>query len=218
MDYRIASASDNVINLELPLDTLHRSLKSCNLASSASLRLTKKDSIPTLSLTVSTLSSAAANPTIITQDIPVRVVSPSAVAWIQQPTCPEPDVHIELPAMTQLRAVTDRFVKLAPPGGKITLEANGNGCFRMRVEADTVKVQTEWKGLQIVFRNEEEGDNSSVTESQVQDKEHYVGVRLDGKDWARVVKVSTLSKRVVACKWLVSSPQSFFRLPEPFGA
>src|SRR5712671_1131470 len=54
-DYTIQSAApNNTINLELPLPPLHRALKSAINATSASIRLTKKDGVPVLSLTITT--------------------------------------------------------------------------------------------------------------------------------------------------------------------
>ena len=50
---------------------------------------------------------------IITQDIPVRVLHPETVETIMQPKVREPDVHIQLPPLMQLKAISDRFTKLA---------------------------------------------------------------------------------------------------------
>jgi HUS1 checkpoint protein len=59
-DYTIQSAAaNNTINLEVPLALLHRALKSAQSALSASLRLTKKDDVPLLSLTIQTQTPLA---------------------------------------------------------------------------------------------------------------------------------------------------------------
>ncbi|KAL1892131.1 Checkpoint protein hus1 [Ceratocystis pirilliformis] len=50
---------------------------------------------------------------IITQDIPVRVLHPTTVETIMQPKVREPDVHIQLPPLLQLKAMSDRFTRLA---------------------------------------------------------------------------------------------------------
>ncbi|KAL5604085.1 hypothetical protein BROUX41_002074 [Berkeleyomyces rouxiae] len=54
---------------------------------------------------------------IITQDIPVRVLHPTTVETIMQPKVREPDVHIQLPPLLQLKAISDRFTRLASGGG-----------------------------------------------------------------------------------------------------
>jgi HUS1 checkpoint protein len=49
-DYICQSKMENMINLEIPLDTLHRALKSCSSAADTTLRLTKKDNNAYLAL------------------------------------------------------------------------------------------------------------------------------------------------------------------------
>src|SRR5882757_512894 len=61
-DYTIQSAApNNTINIELPLPPLHRALKSAINATSASIRLTKKDGVPVLSLTIITNTMSSGN-------------------------------------------------------------------------------------------------------------------------------------------------------------
>ncbi|KAL8373351.1 hypothetical protein RB599_000530 [Gaeumannomyces hyphopodioides] len=50
---------------------------------------------------------------VITHDIPVRVLHPDTVETIMQPKVREPDVHIQLPPLMQLKAISDRFTRLA---------------------------------------------------------------------------------------------------------
>ncbi|KAI4127600.1 MAG: hypothetical protein LQ347_004536, partial [Umbilicaria vellea] len=162
--YNIQSAApNNTINLELPLGPFHKALRSAYGATSASLRLTKRDRIPLLSLTIVTntlassgrttfglsgngFTSANTEPdhlddlnesfngsnqelslendihtnagphrdreTTITQDIPVRVMSAATVEGLHEPRCREPDVHISLPSLLQLKSISERFTKL----------------------------------------------------------------------------------------------------------
>jgi HUS1 checkpoint protein len=57
-DYLCLSNADNMINLEIPLDTLHRALKSCSSTADTSIRLTKKNNTAYLALSSSiTVSS-----------------------------------------------------------------------------------------------------------------------------------------------------------------
>ncbi|KAK5187934.1 Checkpoint protein hus1, partial [Cryomyces antarcticus] len=143
--YTIQSAvPNNTINLEVPLQPLHRALRSALQATSASIRLTKKDNIPLLTLTIVTnpssgiphstafnggnrdnefdaedrersldFSTSREREIIIDQEVPVRVLSAASVEGIHEPHCREPDVHILLPSLMQLKSISDRFTKLA---------------------------------------------------------------------------------------------------------
>ncbi|KAI6471753.1 hypothetical protein MCOR17_003058 [Pyricularia oryzae] len=164
-NYHIQSAeANNTINLELPLGPLQRALKSAINSTDADLRLTKKNGIPLLSMTIRTttnpqnqggasggfggygrsragggfddpfaddasfmqesleLTMKREREKVITQDIPVRVLHPDTVETIMQPKVREPDVHIQLPPLMQLKAISDRFTKLA-----MTASSGGTG-------------------------------------------------------------------------------------------
>jgi HUS1 checkpoint protein len=266
--YTIQSAASNVINLEVPLGPLNRALKSAIGASSASIRLTKKDNIPLLSLTIVTntptlgtgptafgghpsMSMSTANnqdsfsasflpdepsgsttfdlnsrerETIITQDVPVRVLSQANVAGIHEPRCREPDVHIILPNLMQLKSISDRFTKLAlaSPGSsgatssvgpRLELSANMHGCLRVAIQTDALKIQSCWTGLQnpeldpSQYEGGEEGvaQHPSTRMRQLGDREGkseegWAKVRIDGRDWGKVMSVGRLGGRVIACE------------------
>ncbi|KAK4453168.1 hypothetical protein QBC34DRAFT_396501 [Podospora aff. communis PSN243] len=253
--YHIQSAEpNNTINLELPLGPLQRALKSAAGSNQANLRLTKRDGIPMLSMTIHAMtkdgaaerssapyggygSAHADDPfgddvfqqesleltlkrereKVITQDIPVRVLHPDTVETIMQPKVREPDVHIQLPPLLQLKAISDRFTKLAMTtssssgrggGGasqnpKLELSANMFGSLRLRLEAESLDITSVWDGLE-----NPELDPSQLT---IPIDEHpsarfkqagpakWATVRVDGKDWSRVLSVGRLEGRVIAC-------------------
>lgn len=265
-DYHIQSTeTSNTINLELPLNPLQRALKSAINSDYATLRLTKKDGVPVLSMTIHTTPEQRANESnnksgvpfhndhhrtratqqhedddddeypfgdadmealeltmkrerekIITQDIPVRILRPDTVETIMQPRVREPDVHIQLPPLMQLKAISDRFTKLAATSGhlssssarggdnaKLELAANMHGGLRLRTATDALHIESVWRGL----------DNPDLDPSQlaVPLAEHpstkfreagpdkWATVRVDGKDWSRVLSVGRLEGRVIAC-------------------
>ncbi|KAL1838256.1 hypothetical protein VTJ49DRAFT_2865 [Mycothermus thermophilus] len=274
-NYNIQSAEpNNTINLELPLGPLLRALKSASGSSYANLRLTKKESLPMLSMTIHTMTKddtdkvrgAAAghgyngadlddpnnNPfhndpdllfpqepleltlrrereKIITQDIPVRVLHPDTVETIMQPRVREPDVHIVFPPLLQLKAISDRFTKLAATasssssslsgpgtffpstsgGGsasrhpKLLLSANMHGSLRLRLATDALDITSVWTGL--------ENPDLDASNLPMPPEEHpsarfraagpdkWATVRLDGKDWSRVLSVGRLEGRVIGC-------------------
>ncbi|KAJ0387054.1 hypothetical protein COL922a_003015 [Colletotrichum nupharicola] len=239
--YHIQSAEEhNTINLELPLALLQRALRSALNSTSASLRLTKKDGVPVLSMTITTTTSTSGagrsaayaglendpfdddegfmpehltslrheREKIITQDIPVRVLHPETVETIMQPTVRETDVHITMPPLLQVKAISDRFTKLAMSSGtsragpKLELSANMFGSLRLRIVTESVNVSTTWSGLVNPELDAAQIDMPLEEHPSVKFKEagpdKWATVRVDGKDWSRVLSVGRLEGRVVA--------------------
>ncbi|KAI9711910.1 MAG: hypothetical protein M1812_007064 [Candelaria pacifica] len=255
--YIIQSASpNNTINLELPLAPLQRALRSASSATSASLRLTKKDNIPLLSLTIvtntfnsgasagSTATNAQDNgevdeptfglggrdrETIVTQDIQIRVLSAANVEGIHEPKCNDPDVHILLPSLLQLKNISERFTKLAStadrsasatsgvglvasantPSPRLELAATMHGTLRLSIATDALNISSVWTDL-----SNPELDPSQVVGGEEGLREHpstimkardsgsedaWAKVRIDGRDWGRVLSVGRLGGRVIAC-------------------
>ncbi|KAI0011093.1 Hus1-like protein [Xylariaceae sp. FL0662B] len=253
-NYALQSAEpNNTINLELPLIPLQRALKSALNDASASIRLTKKDGIPLLSMTITTTTAPANQPQgvarfgthsanafggdgyddddvfnqeplmttlqrerekIITQDIPVRVLHPETVETIMQPKVREPDVHIQLPPLLQLKAISDRFTKLAlasrastssnaTASPKLELSANMHGDLRLRLGTDTLNVESQWSGLENPELDPAQLtcalEDHPSTRFKEAGPEKWATVRVDGKDWSKVLSVGRLDGRVIAC-------------------
>lgn len=271
--YQIQSAADNdTINLEVPLAPLQRALKSAQNAIAANIRLTKKDGIPLLSLTITTLAmntssvphssapggfsggrpnglrgdNSAGEPlestdnsfreesaeffgargadreTTVTQDIPIRVLAPQSVEGLHEPRCRDPDVHIVLPNLMQLKSISDRFTRLAQStkatrgvtasGPRLELSGNMHGCLRLSLNTDSLRISSLWTGLE-----NPELDPDQVTDgadglanhpstvmkglgdSTGQSEEGWATVRVEGRDWGRVLSVGRLGGRVIAC-------------------
>lgn len=150
---------------------------------------------------------------IITQDIPVRVLHPDTVETIMQPKVREPDVHIQLPPLLQLKAISDRFTKLAlttatpsranAPGPRLELSANMHGSLRLRLVAESLDIESVWDGLE---NPELDPSQLSVpleehpsTAFRAAGPERWATVRVDGKDWSKVLSVGRLEGRVIAC-------------------
>ncbi|KAI9832740.1 MAG: hypothetical protein M1826_001299 [Phylliscum demangeonii] len=250
--YSIQSAApDNTINLEVPIAPLHRALKSAYAAGSASLRLTKKDNVPLLVLTIvrssvanvsASATSTATFPathgdpgepafggreveTIVTQNVPVRVLNAGMVEGIDEPQCGEPDVHILLPPLAQIKAISDRYcriasgarpsaagVSLSAPSPKLELSANMHGGLRLSVATDALSIASLWTELtnpdldpsQVQggaegIRNHPSTRMRELGRGQDASEAGWATVRVDGKDWSRVLTVGRLGGRVVAC-------------------
>lgn len=248
-DYTIQSAApNNTINLELPLPPLHRALKSAINATSASIRLTKKDGVPVLSLTIiaNTMSSgnsangflngANSDPfgdnafreealdanmrdreTVVTQDIPIRVLTAVSVEGIHEPRVREPDAHIILPSLIQLKAISDRFTKLAmatttatksgsssAAAPKLELAANMHGSLKLRIATDSLNISSVWTGLtnpELDPGQIEDGELENLPSAKLKaaGPDAWSTVRIDGRDWGKVLSVGRLGGRVIAC-------------------
>jgi len=247
-DYTIQSAApNNTINLELPLPPLHRALKSAINASSASIRLTKKDGVPVLSLTIITNTISSGNSAngflnaqnqdpfgdnafreenldagrdreaIVTQDIPVRVLTADSVEGIHEPRVREPDAHIVLPSLIQLKAISDRFTKLAASTStgaartgtsnttpKLELAANMHGSLKLSISTDSLNISSVWTGLTNPELDpgqvEDELDELPSAKLKAAGPDAWATVRIDGRDWGKVLSVGRLGGRVIACK------------------
>jgi HUS1 checkpoint protein len=256
-----SAAENNTINLEVPLAPLQRALKSAQNAITANIRLTKKDNIPLLSLTIKTSTINSSNPstfgrngnpdsssddfgsnedfregsidffarqdreTVVTQDVPIRVLAATSVEGLHEPRCREPDVHVTLPNLLQLKSISDRFTKLAMStkagtrggfgsagGPRLELSANMHGCLRLALNTDAMRINSLWTGLENPELDPEQNMDGSqgianhpstrmkaVGDSQGQSEEGWATVRLDGKDWGKVLSVGRLGGRVIAC-------------------
>ncbi|KAF2640848.1 Hus1-like protein [Massarina eburnea CBS 473.64] len=244
--YTVQSAANNVINLEVPLGPLNRALRSALNATSAQIRLTKRDNMPLLALTIVTTSSSnsysafpagASNDdefgpafdddfdggnreTIITQEVPVRVLGPDTVAGLHEPQTREPDVHIILPPLMQLKSISDRFTKLALTGARegsttrtrIDMSANMHGCLKMSIKTDAMSISSVWTDLSNpdLDPNHMAGGEIGLAEhpstrmrllgsADGRSEEGWASVRIDAKDWGKVMSVGRLGGRVIAC-------------------
>ncbi|KAL7945522.1 Hus1-like protein [Trichoderma barbatum] len=146
---------------------------------------------------------------IITQDIPIRVLHPDTVASTVQPVLQEPDVHIQLPPLLQLKSISDRFTKLALASNgsnkspRLEISANMHGGLRVRIATETADISSAWTDL----------DNPELDPAQlrVPIEEHpstrfrdrgpdsWASIYVDGKDWSRVLSAGRLEGRVIAC-------------------
>ncbi|KAL4803291.1 cell cycle checkpoint protein [Aspergillus unguis] len=177
--------------------------------------------------------------TFITQEVPVKVLHETAVEGLHEPHCRDPDVHIILPDLFQLKSISERFTKLAvdstpkaaaaaaslmtsstmasdPPGSmvgvggvspKLELSANMHGSLRLGIANGTLRISSVWTDLVNPAL-----DPSQLSQSQMDqlpsermralpgdDEAGWAKVRIDGRDWARVLSVGRLNPKVVAC-------------------
>lgn len=180
--------------------------------------------------------------TVITQEIPVKVLHESVIQGLHEPRCRDPDVHIILPSLIHLKNISERFNKLAtdasanssillgqPAAGagnaaaagaptlsssaspRLELAANMHGSLRLGIATDALRISSVWSDL--VNPPLDPGQLSQVEIEQLpsermravdpDDEAGWAKVRIDGKDWGRVLSVGRLSPKVVACELLL---------------
>lgn len=174
--------------------------------------------------------------TTITQSVPVMVLPAATVSGIHEPRCRDPDVHIMLPPLSQLKSISDRFTKLAlstssssggpfgAAGGssssqqpqsfaslasssRLVLSANMHGALRIGVTTAALKIESKWEGLinpeldpgQVEGGEEGVREHASTVMKAREGEESWATVRVEGKDWGRVLGVGRLGGKVVAC-------------------
>ncbi|KAL1970268.1 hypothetical protein VTN77DRAFT_5428 [Rasamsonia byssochlamydoides] len=171
--------------------------------------------------------------TVITQEIPVKVLHQSVVEGLHEPRCRDPDVHIILPSLAQLKAISDRFTKLAMSstgasgsggrsgggaslssstlGPKLELSANMHGSLKLAIATDALRISSVWTGLvnppldpnQLSQTEIEQLPSERMralgAQANGDEEAGWAKVRIDGKDWGRVLSVGRLSPKVVAC-------------------
>lgn len=155
--------------------------------------------------------------TIVTQDIPVRVLTADSVEGIHEPKVREPEAHIYLPSLIQLKAISDRFTKLAMATStgsgkssavapKLALSANMHGSLKLSIATDALDISSVWTGLEnpdLVAEEVENGEEGLAAHPSAKLKEAgpdaWSTVRIDGRDWGRVLSVGRLGGKVIAC-------------------
>lgn len=162
--------------------------------------------------------------TIVTQDVPVRVLNPSNVEGIHEPRCREPDVHILLPPLMQLKSISDRFTRLAlaakasgtgsgGAGPRLEMAANMHGCLKLSIRTDAMNISSVWTGLSNpeLDPSHIEGGEEGIRQhpstkmkklgrADGRSEEGWATVRIDGRDWSKVMSVGRLCGKVIACE------------------
>ncbi|PWY72320.1 cell cycle checkpoint protein [Aspergillus heteromorphus CBS 117.55] len=245
----ILESNTGYINLEVSVDVLHRALRSAVAAKLSHIRLTKKGNLPLLALTIRTTSwsnapnalglppdtstttttttttptTATNPPTPTTQPAPRPPRTRNAVEGLHQPRCRDPDVHIMLPSLLQLKSISERYTKLATEsktmaagattststsasGPKLEISANMHGSLKLAIVGDAFSISTVWSDLLNPSLDHTGLDQEAVERLPSErmrgvaadDEKGWAKVRVDGKDWSKVLSVGRLNPRVIA--------------------
>jgi HUS1 checkpoint protein len=161
---------------------------------------------------------------VVIQEIPVRVLHESKVEGLHEPRCPRPDVHIILPTLLQLKSISERFTKLATDTSHrettstqaptslpmLELSANMHGSLKLAIATDALRISTVWTGLVNPPLDPAQLSQDEIDQlpsermralgGEYGGEEGWAKVRIDGRDWGRVLSVGRLSPKVVACE------------------
>ncbi|KAI9207229.1 checkpoint protein Hus1/Mec3 [Polychytrium aggregatum] len=193
-DYRIESANENQIFLQLSGEHLVRSLKSAQNATEITMKLAKKNSLPVLSFQIAN-QSRTGNCVLLVQDIPVRVLTPPEAEELKEPLVPEPHVHIMMPPLSSIRTIAERMKSMS---NYITISANMRGEFVLKIDTDSVEVETSYRNL-----INPEFDPSQVDSSQQpsanRDPTLFADARVDARDFVKFVQSYVVNPTNVVC-------------------
>ncbi|KAH0521453.1 Polycystic kidney disease protein 1-like 1 [Microtus ochrogaster] len=136
------SAENNEIYLELTSENLSRALKTAQNARALNIKLTNKH-FPCLTVSVELLSSSSSS-RIVTHDIPIKVIPRRLWKDLQEPSVPDSDVSIYLPALKTMKSVVEKMKNIS---NHLVIEANLNGDLNLKIETELVCVTTHFKDL-----------------------------------------------------------------------
>jgi HUS1 checkpoint protein len=117
-------------------------LKSGQLATEITLKLTKKNQVAFLTLAIEIQQSHQMMS--VLQDIPIKLLSSAQLAQFSEPHLPDPEVWIMMPPLKLLRSVIDRMKNVYD---YLTIMANMGGELTLKVETDMVSIATFYTGL-----------------------------------------------------------------------
>ncbi|KAJ1874595.1 Checkpoint protein hus1 [Coemansia sp. RSA 1722] len=190
-DYRIESAHSNEIYLEFSIDNLQRALKSAQGALQTTLKLTKKQQLPVLSLIIQNQSTTGRE-LVLTQDVPVRVLTPLQMESIREPMVPDGQVHIMMPPLNSVRSVAERMKTM---GDRVAVAANKSGEVRIRVANDLVDITTHFKGLENLSYDSTQQQQQSVDREAAL---FYTAV-VDMKNFLRFLQSYHVAPKNIVC-------------------
>eukprot|EP00730_Choanoeca_flexa_P003047 TRINITY_DN11269_c0_g3_i10.p1 TRINITY_DN11269_c0_g3~~TRINITY_DN11269_c0_g3_i10.p1 ORF type:complete len:284 (+),score=16.72 TRINITY_DN11269_c0_g3_i10:588-1439(+) len=154
------------ILFRLQVDHLVKALTSAVESNNVTLKLTKRDHATCLTISIGSMAASGITRPII-QDIPVEIYPHEEIADNVPPTLADPAVNIMLPDNRKLKTILDRMKSMSHT---VTVTANHEGCFVLRVQSDLISVKTSFKDLENpIWRDDHglEGSPSDFIEGNV---------------------------------------------------
>uniref|UniRef100_A0A8C0P5A4 Checkpoint protein n=1 Tax=Canis lupus familiaris TaxID=9615 RepID=A0A8C0P5A4_CANLF len=129
------SAENNAIYLDLTAENLSRALKTAQNARALKIKLTNKH-FPCLTVSIELLSVSSSS-RVVTHDIPVKVIPRKLWKDLQEPTIPDSDVSIYLPALKTMKSIVEKMKNIS---NHLIMEANLSGELNLKIETELVCV------------------------------------------------------------------------------
>ncbi|KAJ3122070.1 hypothetical protein HK098_003134 [Nowakowskiella sp. JEL0407] len=159
------------------------------------LRLSKKDNMPVLALTVNGLTRHSHTIKLV-QYIPATLLSQDQKEQLKEPLLSDPQVHILLPNLLALKQIADKIKQLHT---RLTISANMNGCLSLKTSTIGVDVVVSFKDLANPELDPTQVDVNAHP-SRVRDKDAFADVTVDVRDFIKFVQMySTNPTNVVCC-------------------
>ncbi|WVR03258.1 hypothetical protein IAU60_000249 [Kwoniella sp. DSM 27419] len=159
-NFKIESNANNEIWLEVNLESLLKVLRSADSSvggigesrqsaaltdSDVTLKLNKKGNQPIWAFEIRGQTAAGKHMS-ITHEIDVKILSPKRQQELQEPLCPQPDIHVVLPNLFELRNLASRLSHVADD---VKVSANHNGTLQLSVRSSRVNLSTTWNDLSV---------------------------------------------------------------------
>jgi len=141
-DYVVESKNNNNISFNINLSHLIRALKSVVLAQDIQMKLTKKASVPYLTLSANVMPTKAI---LVTQDVPVEVLPRDWMEGMQEPVLPDPQVSIMMPPLKKMKVVIERMKNICDV---LQIQANLAGEMTLKVQTDLAVISTFYRKLE----------------------------------------------------------------------
>ncbi|XP_021033135.1 checkpoint protein HUS1 isoform X2 [Mus caroli] len=138
------SEENNEIYLELTSENLSRALKTAQNSRALKIKLTNKH-FPCLTVSVELQVSSSSSSRIVVHDIPIKVLPRRLWKDLQEPSIPDCDVSICLPALKMMKSVVEKMRNIS---NQLVIEANLKGELNLKIETELVCVTTHFKDLE----------------------------------------------------------------------
>ncbi|EOR01538.1 60S ribosomal protein L12 [Wallemia ichthyophaga EXF-994] len=191
-EYRCESSNNNEVHIEVSMEHLFRAIKSAHESDNVLLRLMKKGAIPTLNLSISTLSHYNSRFT-IEQDVPCRPQKQIYVNAFVRPETPDKDVSLSLIGSTVIALMTHVQVTIQLPNMsklKTVLE-------KLRILDNFVSITADWKGvLEFSILNDNVGVRTTFQGQETQAREGATAkVIVDSRQLIKLFGVPELASK-----------------------
>ncbi|KAG6901958.1 hypothetical protein C0995_006187 [Termitomyces sp. Mi166 len=195
--YRIQSNADNEITMGINSEALLTALKSASSSSTSAyeteevvMKLAKKNAQAVITFEINGLTRVGRKVR-VSHDVKIEVMRPADVAKMNEPMCPEPDVHILLPPLQKLRTVVDRMKIMSDI---LAVRTNNNGVLQLSINTETVKVDTEWKGC-----TNPQTQNRQEEHEEARDPNELFSVLVSIRSFLKFLNSHVVSTTTIAC-------------------